>query len=226
MTTFTRILISVVILGVIAASWGCDPKEKSGFLNDKIEKGNLVELTQKLKEDKMFTREEMDLFTSGIARMSNTPDSLIGKTVAEVIEIQRQTLREATAENMLNSAKRLEMFMQHAFNYVGYTTSERDTTQLNVLVFEIFNKSDKEITDINGQLSFYNQKNRQLIKQFQLTNQDQKIAPGDTVRLQNAFVHNPNDQRDLIFRQSKMAAVWQPTTITFADGETISMNQK
>jgi hypothetical protein len=206
---------------------GCNPKKKqeSPLLSEKIDKQNPIELAQKMKEDEKVSREEMDLFTNAMARMSNTPDSLVGKTIGEIIDMQSKALRNASAQTLINTAKRTEMFLNHSFKYHGFKPAEEKGTPLNVLIFEIVNNSDKEISHIEGALSFYN-KNNQLVKRFNLSTLDGKIPAGKSQKFQNPFKHDPENQRDVIFRNQKnLRGVWQPMEIKFADGESVSFKE-
>jgi hypothetical protein len=200
-------------------------KPQSKLYNEVITQDNLLEIADRAKEDVDFSREELELLSSGITRLT-VSDTIVGKTVGYVIEKQKAFAREATAERMQANMTRVEIVLNHSFKFLELVP--RDS--LDYIVYEITNKSNQDIANIEGMLQFYNFQN-QLIKQYALLSKhisnNEVIKAGETKRLAYPFRHDDDNQRDNIMRQLRgvgdLKPLWQPTTIEFVGGKTLSV---
>lgn len=229
--------ITIKLLTIIAIAFviftGCEQKaKKSPLLNESITKDNLVQIITEAGKDPLLTADEMKYLSTGMTTLlSKSVDSLVGKTLAQVIEFEIENERNQMAANLANVATRSELVLNHKFLLVGLAP-QADTAnnrELNSIVFEFTNRSDKDIVDFKGALQIYTQ-NRQLVKNFIMGKipvvlGNQPIKAGETRRIIYPFVHDPNNNNDMTLRTQwdQMRRIWVPSEIIFADGTKISV---
>lgn len=211
------ISIAVIALSFIMVS--CDKPETSNspILQETFTLNNINDIITKVKADTEIKKEEMDLLSNGLVRLAATKDSIIGKTVLDIINMQKDFIRKQSVLFFERTASRVGMAMNHKFHYVGLQPRDADKQMFDIIVFEMTNTSDKEIKTIHGSLQFFTQDN-QIVKIYNLKT-DQAIKPGEMKRMGNPFIHDPNSQRDQIIRNAKnLKALWNVTLIEFVDG--------
>lgn len=210
------VLTSVLVLFFLTA---CTKQEysSSNVMSEKITLHNLKDIAQKIKAEPAMTKEEIELFTNGLIRLGINKDSVVGKTVLDIIKSQKEFVMKQTKAFCETTASRVDVAINHKFAYVGYQALEQNGQQINAIIFEITNLSDKDIRSVRGQLNFYTPDN-QLLKVYNLIT-DRPIKPGELQRFVSPFTHDKNNQRDEIFRNSKdLRAIWVPMMIEFVDG--------
>lgn len=214
---YKKFAMLFVFVGIIIS--GCTKQEftNTNIMSEKITLHNLPEIAKKIKAEPALTKEEIELFTNGLVRLGTVKDSVVGKTVLDIIKSQKEFVLQQSKAFCENTASRVDLAINHKFTYIGYQPLEQNGQQINAIIFEITNLSDKEIRFVRGQLNFYTPDN-QLLKVFNLI-ADRPIKPGELQRFVNPFNHDKNNQRDEIFRNSKnLRAIWAPTSIEFVDG--------
>ena len=225
-------MLSLVLVLVLAS---CQPnKKESKNLKEIITKTNITELFKTLRDDKDFTSEDFELLTNGMTRLVTlSVDSLLGKSVGQVIQIQKDFRREQTAASAANQATTVELVLNHDFKYIGIKPTEVETKDnsmkdVDFIVYEITNKSEKEIAELQGVLRFMDQ-NNQLVKVYPILSskilKGESIKPGETKRIAHPFDHDVNNPRDEKIRNdhANLRPIWICTKIEFKDGSTISV---
>lgn len=221
------VLISIAVL--FSACNGSQPKSK--LLTETITPDNLEELGAKLKEDSTFTSEDIEYFSLGLTRLTQNNDSLKGKTIGDVIDMQRKFMREQRGLQLQRTMTRVELALNHKFQFKGIRPLDQENAALNIIGFTLKNESDKDIANMQGVLQFYNPQ-QQLVKQFNLiTKQIQQrvngsssnIGAGQEVVFNAPFDHNNDSRRDNIIRNNwqQLTMVWQPVMIEYADGSKV-----
>ena len=170
-----------------------------------------------------LSNEDAELFINAITRVGNHKDSIVGKTILELINNQKQFVRERTNDILRNSGARISLFLNHKFEYIGIQFEDSDSkNKINNIVFEIQNTSDKPIKKIEGRLQFYTP-NGELIKLYSLVTATEVPANSDkATRFVMPFKHDESSNRDQIIRNSRnLSAIWTPTSIEFSDGSKI-----
>lgn len=216
------IFFSFVFVSFNACS---NQKSNSKVLSDTIKTNNLSKIIENIKNDKVLLQEEIDLFSSGLARLSVHRDSILGKTIGYIIENQRNYQRESSLKTLEGNAVYIEMMLNHAFKFEGIEAQDKDTVRINNVIVAIQNRSDKEIKTIKGALDFYNVQN-QIVKRYNIELSN-PIKPGEALRFTSPYPHDPNNQRDVIMREqfSKLNPIWQPWEIEFSDGKKLVRNK-
>ena len=205
----------------------CSNEGSSPVLQEKITKENLYQIAQNIYNEKKLTREQIDLFNSAINRYGLTTDSIVGKTVEELISKEEQTLWQNSGKQLVSTLAKVQILTDHKIKYLGLQPQDKDTTKLDILVFEITNSSNKDITDLEGQFRFFDMQN-QLVKAYpiilaKVMTKAPVIKPGETRRFAYPFFHDPNNERDEKIRSGKdLQILWFPVSMTFSDSTKIS----
>lgn len=219
--TKLKILIVVALISFITVSCGVKKdSSNSPVLNEVVTLHNLHEIADKAKQDNQMTKEEYDYFTNAIIRLADKKDSIIGKTVGDLINAQKEFLHKQSFTAFERTCSRIELILNSRFDYKGIQPRDTNNQMIDILIFELTNSSDKDIAKIEGVLDFYSQDN-QLIKRYTLKF-DKPLKPNEKAAMGNPFVHDPNNQRDVIVRTAKnLKAVWTPSKITYSDGSVL-----
>ena len=147
-------LISLCIV-VLFVFNSCENKQQLDIkvANQIITLSNLATISSEIKQS--ASDEEIEFFINSLTRLGNTPDSIVGKTVAQLIEGQRKYYREELGKTLIGTGTRVELFLNHRFHYHGIQFLDEDPKQpKNNIVFDVSNISDKEIKRIEGNLSY------------------------------------------------------------------------
>lgn len=221
MKTFSKISLIFTLIIAISACKNDKNAINSEVANKKITIHNLQEIAEQVANDPNFSQENMELFINALTRLGAEKDSIVDKTVVELIENQRKFLRERTAEATINSCSRIALFINHKFEYIGISFNDtNESRKINEIIFDVTNISDKEIKKVEGELQFYLPRG-ELVKVFTISTATPIPASKDTngVRFSMPFYHDGNSERDKIIRESReLSAVWTPTAIEFSDG--------
>ena len=215
-----KFMISLTLILCTTAFWGCGNNE-SKLLEQTITKTNLPEIIANLKNENVMDSEDIMLFSNAIGRLSNIKvDSLNGKTVQQVIEIQKEFLRENSFKQLAITGTRVAMNMNYEIKYLGLQILKDSVSNAegNTILYEIKNNYDKAIKKVSGFMQFYNQQN-QIIKQFELDNPEQIPANG-SLQFYKAFAHDRKEVRDSLVRyhNAELIVRWQPQYLEFTDG--------
>ena len=217
---FKLFFVSFVIIAILNS---CDDKQTLDpkIANQQVTKTNLIELTSEMQST--ASDEDIDFFVNAITRLGSTPDSIIGKTIKQLIDEQKEFYRSELEKTLLGTGARITLFLNHKFHYRGVQFIDDDPKQLkNNIVFEITNTSDVNIKRIEGHLSFYDPQGR-IVRVFPLATGVEIPPTTDDKALMFSmpFVHNPSTDDTLIRTRRDFHAVWTPTIIEFSDGKII-----
>jgi len=227
MKPFNKFFLSIfllVIMGFIFVSCTDSKKPNPKIANQKITSSNLIAITEQIANDNSFKHEDIELFINAITRFGNDRDSIIGKTVSQLIAEQKKFAFNRVAETLKSSGARITLFLNHKFNYVGikFEVDSLDR-KINAIVFEVTNTSDKEIKLLEGVLQFFTP-HGELVKFFNIKTASPipVSEDGTEVGFSMPFLHEDTSQRDMMLRTSRdLSAIWTPTLIEFSDGSKI-----
>ncbi|MBX3044144.1 MAG: hypothetical protein KIT33_04285 [Candidatus Kapabacteria bacterium] len=236
MKSFYQSAIVLLLITVLVFA-GCQPQEKeSKLLDEVVTKYNITDLFKKLREDKDFKSQDFEYFTNGMTRLvTKSTDSLLGKTIGQVITLQKNHERDEISATAANQATKVELVLNHEFKYVGMNPRNVDLNdnskrEVDFLIYEITNKSEKEITDLEGILQFITP-NNETLKIYPIVAskilKDEVLKPGETKRFSHPFNHdinNPNDER-VRNEHSSLRPIWIASKIIFKDGSQISVTK-
>jgi len=210
---------SLIIIIVTSCLTACN---KHKIANQQITKTNLVAISEEMQ--KIANEEDIENFVNAITRLGNTPDSIIGKSVQQLIDNQKKYYRDELEKTLVGTGTRISLFLNHQFKYHGIRFLDEDPKQpINDIVFEITNISDKEIKRIEGNLSYYDNTGR-IIRIFQLAtgNNIPPVSIDDKAMIFSMkFNHNIQTDDTLIRTNQDLRAIWTPTMIEFTDGQVL-----
>lgn len=217
-----NIKIIYVLVGffIISSVWGCN-KNESKLLDQTITKKNLPEIVNSLKNENLMTPDDIAIFSNAIGRLSNISiDTLVGKSVQQVIDMQKEFAKQNNFRQLSITAARVAMNMNYEIKYLGLQTV-KDTIkghEGNTILYEIKNAYGHPIKKLAGYLQFFSQDNV-LIKQFELDN-PQQIPSKGSLQFYKVFNHDPKQVRDSLvrFHSNEMIVRWQPEFLEFTDG--------
>lgn len=97
-----KFFLTALLCTIILVSCGQNGRN-SAVMNEKITATNLDDIAKKIIADKSMDSKDLELFLNGIARLGNVKDSLVGKTVKDVIVWQEDFIKKneyATLSNL------------------------------------------------------------------------------------------------------------------------------
>jgi len=223
--SISRIVLIVVLVGLISSCGDQNPK--SQYLSEKITKNNLYSLAQKIADENKMSREDIQLLTGAINRLGVNADSIVGKSVSDLINIQEEFLRQQDFKQMVSILAKAEIIANHTIKYIGMKPLDTLGNSYDYLIFDVTNNSDKSIKELIGQFRFLDA-NGTIIKAYpielsKIMTVAPELKPKETRRFVYPFFHDKNNQRDEIVRNSKgLQVVWFPTVMEYTDKTKIS----
>lgn len=227
-----RTLLKVSMFAFVAFMFmACSQQEKLDpqIYDQKFTQNNIQDLLDKVAKDTKISREKMDILTAGITRLSSMKrDTLIGKSLMDVINIEEEFLKQRSVATLNSQGVKVNLVLNHEFRFIGLMPRDTMDKSFNLLVIEITNKGGKEMSNMQGNLQFYDP-NGQVVKSYPITIKNalngEKIAAGATKRVVIPYTHDKNNIRDEMMRNDikNMRAVWVGTMIEWADGAQISV---
>lgn len=228
MTTLLKVSMLAFVVFLFVA---CSQEEKldSQIYDQKFTQDNIQDLLDKVAKDPKISREKMDILTAGITRLSSMQrDTIIGKSLMDVIKIEEDFLKQRSIATLSSQGVKVNLVLNHEFKFIGLMPRDTMDKNFNLIVIEITNKGNKEMTNMQGNLQFYDP-NGQVVKSYPITLKNalngEKIAAGTTKRIVVPYTHDKNNIRDEMMRNDikSMRAVWVATMIEWADGSQISV---
>jgi hypothetical protein len=228
MKNLSRIL--VLTIAVIALAFtSCAEKADTPLKSEVFQMDNLSELVTKIKADQKFSKEDLDFFTAALSRNIQTPDSINGKKIGDIIDSQKEFLRKSSITSFTNTVIASTVNSR----YVGW---EPDTVNKgNISGFKIYmkNRSKKDIKRVFGRLNFFNNQN-QVLGLFDVNLTVQIGADKEAIILAKIAANNQNNgvnnmqkiRETLETAPNTLFAQWTVMEIEFADGKLISLNDK
>lgn len=218
------VISTLLILSLIS----CSQEKKSKLLSTKITDSNLIELTQKMENDKDLSINDLKDFKSGFQILGQVKDSLIGKTVGDIIDYSRNIKLTKEANEIKNIANVAMMNYSLTVQAKSINPSDNQTNMFNIASYSIENKTDKEIVEINGFINLNTTDKNELVKRLPLNLnaknlQGKTFKAGTTEQINYPYNHDPKNQRDNYIRQApnNLRAFWFPEKIVFSDGTTL-----
>jgi len=221
----SSILILSLIASVVFIGFGCSSQKNSPVFKEIIKNENLTEIVKKVKDDKVISKEDIDLFANGLARLSLMKDSVVLKTVGQVIESQKEFQKRVSLQGLDRSAVRAEMAFSHSFKFLNMKFFDTDTAKSNILFFRFSNLSDQDIENIQGYINIFNPQN-QIVKKFPV-NMKRVIPANEGLDIQTPpYKHDDKNPNDMLVRTGKnLRVVWQPVTVEFKNGKKLLLPQ-
>ncbi|MEJ5285791.1 MAG: hypothetical protein CH6_3071 [Candidatus Kapaibacterium sp.] len=212
---------------VIVFSNGCEPKKKtSKLLNEKITAQNFFEVIEKARKDSLMTIEDLDYFSSGVARYNNLIDSLYNKSVKEIIEQEKKLRFRQSGINLATNA--ITAFSR--FRYDGWKPVDINGSKFNVFTYTISNISKTDIKKIYGYLQFFTAGN-QLVRAYRI-NIDQTIKGGQFTQFQSTFKFEEGNKNEeflikmLTENPQQIFVSWRPLYLELDNGQKVDLEEK
>lgn len=219
---------TLFIFALISIITACgDQKPKSQFLDEKVTKDNLYSLAQKISEENKMSREDIQLLTGAVNRLGLNVDSIVGKSIGELIKVQDEFIRQQEFKQMVSILAKAEIIANHTIKYIGLKPLDTLGNSYDYLVFDVTNNSEKSIKELTGQFRFLDA-NGTIIKAYpielsKIITSPAELKPKETRRFVYPFFHDKNNQRDEIVRNTKgLQVVWFPTVMEYTDKTKIS----
>ncbi len=228
-----KIVIAFVLTLVIILT-ACKDEKESQLYDLTINRDNVVDIVNDLKSENIMSSKDIRTFREGLKRLRAYNDSIVGMTVGQVIEAQRDYVRASDFDVLKTASNRLAMDLNYKIRYLGIredtirriVDNVERKVKANTILYEMINKSEHKIKNINGLIQFYNQ-NNQLIKQFEIDNPE-PIPPKDSVKFFKSFIHDETSRRDSIIRYNNKSLFvkWQPITLEFDNDKKFTIEKK
>ncbi len=229
MSKFFRNAKAVSIFLIAAGLYSCNQSEpKSPVLKEVFTESNLTAIVKKVENDDIISIRELTLLNQGIARLSGVKDSIVGKSVGDVITSQEAVGRDLTIKGLKNTALKTEVNLTHTFKFEKLEQKDNPAENVfsNVITFTISNTSSQAITNLQGYVNAVDRQNR-VIKRFPINIQKKIDAGAQQVIVSPAYKHDNNSELDVFLRQNlnTLRAIWQPLLVTLENGRTIDLTK-
>lgn len=207
----------------------CQTQEKSPILKDVFNSDEFPELIEKVKNDLKLTKDEIDLLAAGISRNINTLDSINGKTLEQIINLQSDFLKNSSITTLTNTAIGASIQSR----YIGWQPDSVNLTNIDGFKIYVNNKTKKEITRVFGRLNFFNNQNQvlglfdvNLTVKIQPENEAVILAKISSVNQNNGINDLAKIRNILENEPNTLFAQWAVIDVEFADGKMISLSPK
>ena len=228
MKLITKSLIYTVIFTVIFSFLvvGCGKKNSTKLGNEVLKNDNIVEVVTKIKDENTMSKEDIDMFVAGLARMQESGDTIQNKTVTQIVDLQKEFLRKASMTGLLSTASRIQMNLNLSVKFTQKLKIDNDTVQGDGLEFVMTNLSKTDITGIKGAIRVVNQQGA-LVKIRPINFDKILLKAGESKTQREVWPHNAENQYDVALRETKdLTAVWVVESITFSDGKKYTVAQE
>jgi hypothetical protein len=189
-------------------------------MKEVISRENITDIAAKMLKDESVTNDDMDNFSNGIAKFSMlNGDTLIGKTVGEVIDMQKESIKESSKNSLLLASTKSELVLSHKFKLIQFGKKDSADQKTNIISFKITNLTDKNILNLQGYLNILNQQN-QILKKFPI-NIKKPIEAGQSYDLYTPpYVHDDSNENDRALRieGNVLRPAWQAVLVEFEGG--------
>lgn len=212
------LLVALICIGFAA----CNKSDRSAAIySEKYTINNFREIANKIKSSDDMPSEDMNYLTNALKRLSFSPDSVVGKTVKELIEIEMKYVKYITrkAVSDISDISILRLNTKNVFLGV-LPSANKAGEQINNLYFEFDNKYNKPIKSIAGEIVFFYRKDT-LSNPVQLDampfNFTNEIAPNKKDTLIFYQKHIDGDKISNIIRNEtpKLSGLLNITKVTF-----------
>ncbi len=147
------LLLAIICIGFAA----CGKSERnSAIYNEKFTLGNFGEIAAKVKSDKDISSEDVNYLTNALKRLSFAKDSVVGKTVKDLIENELRYINDITKKSLADMSNISILRLNTKNIFVSVLPTKNATgMDINKLYFEFDNQYGKPIKSISGEIIFF-----------------------------------------------------------------------
>ncbi len=197
-------------------------ESKSPLLNQKLSKNNIISLSEKLNKDRLISNHQLEYFATGLNEMLANGDSLVGKSVENIISVGSKQKRKSILSSAVSNSSKAEISLAISYRLNSFSPSDSEGNLQNVASFIFQNNTDIDINKVEGTLEIRYKEHNKLLKNFPVLITD-IIPAGKAIQKNISYIHDPNNNRDILLRQdlNKLIAVWVPKSVEFVSGKKI-----
>ncbi len=147
-----------ILLALVAAMmFACSKDEYSSALfNEKFTINNFTEIVEKVKADRDISAENITYLNNGLKRLSFFKDSIVGKTVKEVILSEKAWVHDYANKDLAKTADISILKLNTTNNFYGVVKAvDQANKDYNRLYFIFNNKYNKPIKRLAGEVLFF-----------------------------------------------------------------------
>ena len=228
MKNFNRTMIIFLAITALAIS-SCTQKAESPIHSEVFQISDIADLVTRIKSDKNFSKEDLDYLSAAMSRYIQTPDSINGKKISEIIEIQKEFVRESSVTTFTNTAIGTIV----SSRYVGWEADSVNKTNIQGFKIYMKNRTKKDIKRVFGRLNFFTNQN-QVLGLFDVNLTVSIPSDKEAIILAKIAANNQNNGLNNIQKiretlenaPNTLFAQWTVTEVEFSDGKMISLNEK
>lgn len=152
---------SCLALGMILLLAACDTRS-TGAYKEKFTSSNFEQTVKKLADDNSVPTEDIAMLTNSLKRLSIYKDSIVGKTVGDLIKNEETYVRDYSKSQLLATANVAMVRVGTENKFIGIMPGKNQSGQdVNNLYFSFSNKMAKNLAALDGELVFYYRNNPQ-----------------------------------------------------------------
>lgn len=220
-----KIFLLLTIATVIFMSACNTEKGQSEILNEKVTLENLPKLAAKARKDNKLTKDELSYFITGINYIQGSKDTLLNKTVGQIIDIEEKRQMDVIYSRLDENSNRVAINLALSFGISDFRALDTNGRKYNIFTYQLANLSNKNLVAVKGMVEFLNPQSA-LVKRF-LIDINREIPVGKTLTQPYPYEHLDSNQRDMLVRSQikTLRPVWKPTLVKFADGTELKLKQ-
>ncbi len=147
------LLLSVICIGFSACNKG---ERTSPIYSEKFTINNFREIAAKVKLDKDMPSEDISYLTNALKRLSFAKDSVVGKTVKDLIETEMKYVNDFTKKSLSDMSDISILRLNTKNLFVGVLPAKNNNgEEINNLYFEFDNQYSKPIKSMTGEIVFF-----------------------------------------------------------------------
>lgn len=149
----------LMLLGITLLTAACGTKENdrsAAVYEKKFTLSNFNDVATLVKGNKDISSEDVVLLTNALKRLVATKDSIIGKTVKQLIENELRYVRDYSDAQFADVANICMLRVNTESKFLGVLPADgKDGKSINNLYFEFKNNMNKSFKSIAGEIQFY-----------------------------------------------------------------------
>lgn len=224
-----RILQIFATIVIVAVLFGCgeEKKQESPLMNKEITEFNLRDIAQEMKEDPLIDAEDMRVFAAAANRFSVKKDTVIGATVGQLIEWQKEFVRNRASNQVVANTNYALMRMNTKNQYVGVIPGQtQEGKQFQQVWFIFDNNLPYDINKMKGEVRFVwinpqnaDQKVQLKPLKFTYTRKPIKAESRDTIKLNHPFSQDDQMSKILATQARNLRGILDVKQVVFAEQE-------
>jgi len=220
------LLCILIVFSLLVFSCQENKENKPQFYNEKFNKDNISGLVEKLKSSKQVTLEDIDFLNNALNRYTSKTDSLLGKSIQDLIKEEKDRFMLASANNVFVSATRTQIHLNLGLEVNDFEVKQEGSIRYNTPTYVFTNKSQKDIISIRGHLDAMVD-NKTVVKRMNIE-MNQVVKAGEKLTFKYKYELNPENERDTYLSEhfDELAKVWYPISIKFGDGTAVDINKE